>query len=153
MGKITKPVIDLEGQPTHPSWYLVATNYNHEEFFEKNLHESLAVRKMEDKIFECFVPIKHVKLIDKTLKGVELSEEESDYLDKIKCLRNYVYVKAIMDESVWDYIRTTKGVSTIMAPDGIPFDTPEADVEELKKKVLFDAKSREDILKAFNKEV
>lgn len=151
MGKITKPVIDLEGQPVQPSWYLVATNYNNEEFFERNLKDGLSVRGLEDKIVECFVPIKHVKLIVKALKNVELTEEEEEYIENIKCLRNYVYVKAIMDEAVWDYIRTTKGVSTIMAPDGIPFDTPEEKVNELKEKVLYDAKSTEDILKAYNR--
>ena len=153
MGKITKPVIDLEGQPKNPSWYLVATKYNNEEFFENNLKDGLAVRNLEDKIVECFVPIKHAKLVCKALEKTNLTEEEEDYLEKIKCLRNYVYVKAIMDEAVWDYIRKTEGVSTIMAPDGIPFDTPEFEVNKLKEKVLFDAKSNEDILKAFNKEV
>ena len=57
MGKITKPVINLEGQPTEPAWYLIATNYNNEEFFERNLKEGLAIRNLEDKIVECFVPI------------------------------------------------------------------------------------------------
>ena len=41
MGKITKPVINLEGQPKEPSWYSIATVYNNEEFFEKNLKDGL----------------------------------------------------------------------------------------------------------------
>lgn len=151
MGKKTKPVIDLEGQPTEPSWYLIATNYNNEEFFERNLKESLAIRNLEDKIVECFVPIKHVKLIVSSLKGIELTEEEQEKLEQIKALRNYVFVKAIMDETVWDYIRTTKGASTIMAPDGIPFDTPESKVLELKEKVCAYATCKDDILKAYGK--
>lgn len=151
MGKKVKPVIDLEGQPTEPSWYLIATNYNNEEFFERNLKEGLAIRNLEDKIVECFVPIKHVKLIASVLKKVELTEAEQEKLEQIKSLRNYVFVKAIMDETVWDYIRTTKGASTILAPDGIPYDTPESKILELKDKVCAYATSSEDILKAFGK--
>ena len=151
MGKKVKPVIDLEGQPTEPSWYLIATNYNNEEFFERNLKENLSIRNLEDKIVECFVPIKHVKLIVSALKGVELTEDEQEKLEQIKSLRNYVFVKAIMDEAVWDYIRTTKGASTILAPDGIPYDTHESKIVELKDKVCFGASCKEDILKAFGK--
>ena len=151
MGKITKPVINLEGQPTEPSWYLIATNYNNEEFFERNLKEGLHIRNLEDKIVECFVPIKHVKLVLSALKNMSLTEEEEEKLEQIKCLRNYVYVKAIMDETVWDYIRTTKGASTILAPDGIPFDTAESKILELKEKVCFNATCKEDILKAYGK--
>ena len=151
MGKKVKPVIDLEGQPTEPSWYLIATNYNNEEFFERNLKENLSIRKLEDKIVECFVPIKHVKLVMSSLKGIELTEDEQEKLEQIKALRNYVFVKAIMDEAVWDYIRTTKGASTILAPDGIPYDTAESKIVELKQKVCFNATCKEDILKAFGK--
>lgn len=151
MGKITKPVINLEGQPKEPSWYLIATIYNNEEFFERNLKESLHIRKLEDKIIECFVPIKHVKLILSTLKNVNLTEDELEKLERIKALRNYVFVKAIMDESVWDYIRTTKGASTILALGGIPFYTPEEEILELKEKVCADATSKEEILKRYNK--
>lgn len=151
MGKIIKPVINLEGQPTEPSWYLIATNYNNEEFFERNLKEGLHIRGLEDKIIECFVPIKHVKLILSALKNMELTEDEEEKLEQIKSLRNYVFVKAIMDENVWDYIRTTKGASTILAPDGIPYDTAEEKVLELKEKVYANVTSTEEILKIYNK--
>lgn len=151
MGKITKPVINLEGQPTEPSWYLIATNYNNEEFFERNLKEGLHIRGLEDKIVECFVPIKHVKLIVSALKNMKLTEAEEDKLEQIKSLRNYVFVKAIMDEAVWDYIRTTKGASTILAPDGIPYDTPEEKIIELKEKVCANATSVEEILEMYDK--
>lgn len=151
MGKITKPVINLEGQPTEPSWYLIATNYNNEEFFERNLKDGLQIANLEDKIVECFVPVKHVKLVVSALKGMELTEEQQEKLEQIKALRNYVFVKAIMDETVWDYIRTTKGASTILAPGGIPYDTAESKIVALKEKVCFNATCNEDIIKAFIK--
>lgn len=151
MGKISKPVINLDGQPTEPSWYLIATIYNNEETFERNLNEGIHVRGLEDKIIECFVPIKHVKLVTTALKNIELNEYEKERIEDIKTLRNYVYVKAIMDETVWDYIRTTRGASTIIAPDGIPYDTPEHEIIKLKEKVCAYATCPEDILKAFNK--
>lgn len=151
MGKISKPVINLENQPKEPSWYLIATIYNNEETFEKNLNYGLKVRGLEDKIVECFVPIKHVRTIIDALKNIELNDVEKEKLEEIKTLRNYVFVKAIMDETVWDYIRTTKGASTIMAPDGIPYYTEESKVSELKEKVCANATSKEEILKAFNK--
>lgn len=151
MGKITKPVIDLEGLPQEPSWYLVATNYNNEESFEKNLKLGLKVMGLEEYIVETFIPIKHVKTVMSALKNVELTEEDKDNLEKIKTLRNYVFVKAIMTEKVWDYVRTTKGAVTIIAPNGIPSYTPEEKIESLKYQVCADATCEEDILKRFNK--
>ena len=58
MGKITKPVINLEGQPTEPSWYLIATNYNNEEFFERNLKEGLHIRNIYIYIY-IYIPYLH----------------------------------------------------------------------------------------------
>jgi transcription antitermination factor NusG len=127
MGKITKPVIDLEGLPAEPAWYLVATRFNSEEKYARDLMDGLKASGLEDKIVECFVPIKAeiVEIADK--KGKVKTKTI-----KTKVLDNYVYVKAIMDGNVWDYLRTRLGASTVLAPGGIPSITPEEDVERMK---------------------
>ena len=58
MGKITKPVIDLEGLPEVPAWYLVATKHNYQEKYAENLEMGLEAKNMSNKIVEWFVPIK-----------------------------------------------------------------------------------------------
>lgn len=127
MGKITKPVIDLEGLPDVPAWYLVVTQFNKEEKYAQNLEEGLEVKNLQNKIVEWFVPIKTelVTTVDK--KGNTVTKPK-----KVKILDNYVYVKAVMDESVWDYLRTRTGASTVLAPGGIPSITPEEDINRMK---------------------
>lgn len=127
MGKITKPVIDLEGLPDVPAWYLVATKYNYQEEYAKNLEMGLEAKNMSNKIVEWFVPIKYEKVETVNKKGVVSYKDK-----KVKILENYVYVKAVMDEFVWDYLRTTVGAATVIAPDGRPAITLEEDVNRMK---------------------
>lgn len=127
MGKITKPVIDLEGLPDVPVWYLVATKYNNEEEYARNLEMGLEAKNMSNKIVEWFVPIKYEKIEVTNKKGVTTIKDK-----KIKILENYVYVKAVMDEFVWDYLRTTVGAATVIAPDGRPAITLEEDIDRMK---------------------
>ena len=127
MGKITKPVIDLEGLPEVPAWYLVATKYNYQEEYAKNLAMGLEAKNMTNKIVEWFVPIKYEQVEVTNKKGVTTLKEK-----KVKVLENYVYVKAVMDEFVWDYLRTTVGAATVIAPDGRPAITLEEDVNRMK---------------------
>lgn len=127
MGKITKPVIDLEGLPEVPAWYLVATKYNYQEEYAKNLEMGLEAKNMSNKIVEWFVPIKYEKVETVNKKGVVSFKDK-----KVKILENYVYVKAVMDEFVWDYLRTTVGAATVIAPDGRPAITLEEDVNRMK---------------------
>lgn len=127
MGKITKPIIDLEGLPEVPAWYLVATKFNHEEKYAENLALGLEAKNLTEKIVEWFVPIKVEEIETTNKKGETVIKSK-----KVKILDNYVYVKAVMDESVWDYLRTTAGASTVLAPGGIPSVTPDADVERMK---------------------
>lgn len=127
MGKITKPVIDLEGLPDVPVWYLVATKYNNEQEYARNLEMGLEAKNMSNKIVEWFVPIKYEQVEVTNKKGVTTIKEK-----KVKILENYVYVKAIMDEFVWDYLRTTIGAATVIAPDGRPAITSEEDINRMK---------------------
>jgi transcription antitermination factor NusG len=127
MGKITKPVIDLEGLPTEPAWYLVATRYNSEEKYARDLLDGLKASGLSDYIVECFLPIR-AEVVETTDKKGKVKTK----IVKTKILDNYVYVKAIMNETVWDYLRTRLGASTVLAPGGIPSITPEEDVERMK---------------------
>lgn len=127
MGKTVKPVIDLTGLPKEPAWYLVSTLYNNEDKYAENLKMGLEAKGLADKIIEIFVPIRRDCKEVENRKGVkELKEVRTKILD------NYVYVKAIMDESVWDYLRTTAGVATVIAPGGHPGVTSEEDIKKMK---------------------
>ena len=127
MGKITKPVIDLEGLPEVPAWYLVATKHNYQEKYAENLEMGLEAKNMSNKIVEWFVPIKEEEVETVNEKGVTTVKTK-----KTKILENYVYVKAVMDEFVWDYLRTTVGAAAVIAPGGRPAITTEEDIDRMK---------------------
>ena len=127
-GKKTKPVIDLEGLPTEPVWYVVITKHNYEQAYAVEVEKGLVAKGLEDNIIECLVPIKETKTITVDKKG-----REKEKITKEKIYPNCVFVKAIMNETVWDYLRTRNGASTILAPDGTPAIVSNGDIERTKK--------------------
>lgn len=128
MGKITKPVIDLEGQPTEHSWYPVVTKYNYEQAYVSDVIKGLEAKGLQDKIIDWVVPIREDIEIVVTKTG---KEKEKKVKEKI--YPNYVFVKAIMNEEVWDYLRTRSGASTVLAPGGIPCCISEEEIEKIKE--------------------
>lgn len=128
MGKITKPIIDLEGQPTEPSWYPIVTKYNCEQSYLKQVLEGLKGKGLEEKIVDTFAPIREYTVITTTKTG-----KEKERLKKEKILPNYAFVKAVMSEEVWDYLRTRNGASTVLVTGGIPCCISEEEIEKMKK--------------------
>lgn len=113
MAKATsKPVIRLEDAPKGRAWYVVTTQYNCEHAYAVDVELGLEAKGLKDNIFECVVPI-------------NLERKEKLY-------PNYVFVNAIMNEDVWNYLRTRRGVSTILAPDGTPSTVTDEEVQNIK---------------------
>ena len=84
--------------------------------------------------------VEMLDILNANLKYIYLTHCHGDHIGGVKELKevrtkildNYVYVKAIMDESVWDYLRTTAGVATVIAPGGHPGVTSEEDIKKMK---------------------
>lgn len=127
MGKTIIPSINMKGLPSEPTWYLVITKYNHEDAFAKDLMKGLKDYKMEDMIVDCCSFLE------------EIQEEKINKKGEVKIkttinkpFMNYVAVKAIMNNDVWNYIRTRKGVAAIYAPDGTPAVLHEDEICNMK---------------------
>lgn len=107
-----KPVIKLEDAPKERAWYVVITQYNREQACAIDIELGLEAKGLKDSIFECVVPI--------------------NFERKEKIYPNYVFVNAIMSEDVWNYLRTRRGVATVLAPDGVPSTVTDEEVQKTK---------------------
>ena len=105
MGKTIIPSINMTGLPSEPTWYLVITKYNHEDAFAKDLLKGLKDYRMEDKIIDCCTFLEEIQE-EKVNKKGELKVK----VKVNKPFMNYVAVKAIMNNDVWNYIMMRKEV-------------------------------------------
>lgn len=122
------PVINIKDTSDDFEWYTVVTKFNYEKKFAKNLLAGLKNVGLEDKIIDVVVPIKETK-IEKVSKNGEI--KKSIKSEKIYPL--YVFVKAKMDESVWNYIRNTTGASTILLCGGDIVTLGNSEINQVKK--------------------
>jgi transcription antitermination factor NusG len=127
MGKTIIPSINMTGLPSEPTWYLVITKYNHEDAFAKDLLKGLKDYRMEDKIIDCCTFLEEIQE-EKVNKKGELKVK----VKVNKPFMNYVAVKAIMNNDVWNYIRMRKGVAAIYAPDGTPATLTDSEIDNMK---------------------
>lgn len=127
--KTIKPVIDFVGLPSEPAWYIVITQHNKEYTFVGDLCEKLEVQGLRDKIVECIIPVREVEVTKTNKQGKSVTKIEKD---KMCALPNYVFVKAVMGEDVWDYLRQRKGVSTVKTTGGFPDVLTEEEVNNVK---------------------
>ena len=113
--------IDLNNVPQSYQWYTVATIFNNEESYARNLFEKIDKDKeMQEQIKEVYVPIKYSKKDDK--------------VHKVKgCYSGYVFVRCQMNARLWEILRTTTGAAVILTTGGVPTITPMEDIDEIKK--------------------
>lgn len=109
-------------------WYTIVTKFNYEQKFVKDLWAGLKNVGLEDQIVEVVVPNKEhrEKVIDKNNK-----EKEKITIEKVMPL--YVFVKAVMDERVFYYLRNTAGCANIMAAGGSLLIMTEDEINKIKQ--------------------
>jgi transcription antitermination factor NusG len=126
--KMPMVAINLQSVPKKPAWYTVVTKFNYEQKYAKDLLAGLKNSPAGDSIFEVVVPFKEHKEIVKDSKG---KEKEKVTIEKIMPL--YVFVKAEMNDYVWNYLRNTAGAATILAAGGIPLVMTEQEITKIKE--------------------
>jgi len=119
--------IDLSACARKPAWYTVVTIYNYEKKYAEDLMKGLKNSGLEDKIVDVVVPIRETKYTTTTKTG-KISEKVK--IEKVMPL--YVFVKAIMDEQVWEYLRNLTGAHTILAAGGCPSIMDDSDIHRIK---------------------
>ena len=126
--KIILGSVDLSDVPRKYMWYAVVTQFNYEEAYIRNLKDSVADSPLADLISEYYIPIKYTKekvhLVDGSTK---------DKIHKVKgSYSNYVFVKCILTEALWNRLRTTTGAAVIPTVGGIPTPIPDEDIEKIR---------------------
>ena len=125
--KMPPAIIDLSSCPTTAAWYTVVTNYNYEKKYAGDLLKGLKNSGLEGLILDVVVPIKETEYTVQ-LKSGKTSKKVQ--IEKVMPL--YVFVKAVMNERVWDYLRTTTGAHTVLAAGGCPSIMNDNDILKIK---------------------
>ena len=127
--------VDLSGVPQEYKWYTVVTQFNYEEKYIENVQEAVVGTELEHLISEYYVPIKYTKEKIKLVDGATKNK-----IHKTKgALSNYVFIKCILTESLWNLLRGTTGIAVIPTVGGIPQWLSEEDVEILTTPIEFNA--------------
>jgi transcription antitermination factor NusG len=127
--KIMLGSVDLSVVPKEYVWYTVVTKFNYEEKYIDNVQQAIQDTNLEKLISEYYIPIKYTKEKIKLVDGTE-----KDKIHKVKgCFSNYVFVKCIMTEKLWNLLRTTTGASIIISTGGIPSYLYQNDIESMQR--------------------
>lgn len=127
MGQKMPPVqIEMNDLVGSPRWYTVVTKHNYEQKFATDLEKGMRNKNITN-IKEIFVPFLEEK-IEKVLKGGKTKSTIKIH----KIYPNYVFVKAVMTEDTWAFIRKTSGCSTILATGSTPCTMTESEIKKIK---------------------
>jgi transcriptional antiterminator NusG len=127
--KMPVSVINLKDVSLKPAWYTIVTKFNYEKKFAGDLMLGLKNTNFEDRIIEVVVPLKKIE------QEVPRKSKAGGTRIKVtyeKIYPTYIFVKAIMNEDIWNYIRNTAGCSTILAPSGYPTTVSEEEMIKIK---------------------
>ncbi len=95
---------------------------------EKNLHEFIKHRKMDDIIFQIVVP---------TEEEIELKEGVRRTTEK-RVFPGYILIEMLMDENSWFVVRNTPGVTGFVGADK-PYPLRQEEVDKILKRMEADA--------------
>lgn len=119
--------INMNDLSKQPRWYIIVTKTNYEYKFERDLKERTIGMNCQEYIHEIFVPICET-LSEKTLK----SGKTKYTIKQDKIYPAYVFVKAVMNEEIWNLIRKTPGCATILATGETLVTMNDFEINEIK---------------------
>ena len=120
--------INIKDVSEKPQWYVVVTKFNYEKKFAGDLQLGLKNSGLDQNIKEIVVPLKETQVTSLTKTG---KTRKTTKVEKI--YPSYVFVKAIMNETVWNYIRATAGCATILATGADLVIMSERDIDQIKE--------------------
>ena len=121
--------VDLSGVENKYLWYPVVTLFNHEEAFARNFREAITGTPWEHLVNEIYVPTKHIKEIV-TLKD---GTQKPKIHHRLGAYSNYVFVRCILTEALWNMLRNTTGVAVILSTGGIPSPIDNKEIRKIKE--------------------
>ena len=140
--------VDLSNVPQKYKWYVVVTKFNYEQKYIKNVREAVAGTDLEHLISDYYIPIKYTK------ETVTLADgTKKDKIHKVKgAFSNYIFVKCILTERIWNLLRETTGIAVIPNVGGIPKWLEQSDINKIKQKYMPEGFSKEELEKLNEKQ-
>lgn len=140
--------VDLSNVPNKYRWYTIVTQFNYEAKYIQNVKEAVEGTELEKYISDYYIPIKYTKkqvtLVDGTKK---------DKIHKVKgAFSNYVFIKCILTERIWNLLRGTTGVAVIPTVGGIPQCLTQYDIDKIKEEYAPEGFSEEELKKLNEKQ-
>jgi len=121
--------VDLSGVENKYHWYPVVTLFNHEEAFARNFKEAVTGTSLESLVNEVYVPTK----LSKEMVTLKDGTKKERIHHKLGAYSNYVFVRCILTESLWNRLRTTSGVAVILSTGGIPSPIADKEIKKIKE--------------------
>ncbi|MGH9280804.1 MAG: transcription termination/antitermination protein NusG [Acidimicrobiales bacterium] len=103
------------------SWYVVHTYAGYENKVKSNLESRIASMNMEDRIYECVIPMEDV---------IELKGGKRVVVQK-KVFPGYLLVRCFLDDDSWRVVRNTPGVTGFVGLGAKPTSLSRKEVEAI----------------------
>src|SRR5205085_6489094 len=103
------------------SWYVVHTYAGYENKVKSNLESRIASMNMEDRIYECVIPMEDV---------IEFKGGKRVVVQK-KVFPGYLLVRCILDDDSWRVVRNTPGVTGFVGLGAKPTPLSRKEVESI----------------------
>jgi transcriptional antiterminator NusG len=103
------------------SWYVVHTYAGYENKVKSNLESRIASMNMEDRIFECVIPMEDV---------IEFKGGKRVVVQK-KVFPGYLLVRCVLDDDSWRVVRNTPGVTGFVGLGAKPTPLSRKEVESI----------------------
>src|SRR5690349_9092793 len=100
-------------------WYVVHAQSGYEKKVKQNLEARIASMGMEDRIYECVIPMEEV---------VEYKNGKKVTVQK-KVFPGYLLVRCLLDDDSWYVVRNTPGIVSFIGHGGKPSPLMRRDVE------------------------
>jgi transcription termination/antitermination protein NusG len=126
--KMPATKIVLDGVSTFPRWYTVVTKFNYEQKLAETIMNGIENAGFGDRIFEVLVPIRQTVETKVNTKGQRVERKKQEKIYPL-----YIFVKAIMTDDVWNYIKNSEGSAAILAPSGTPIEISEDEILKIKE--------------------
>jgi len=118
--KTEEPVI--KNLDPNAKWYVLHTYSNYEVVAKDNLEKVIKKEKLENRIFEIFIP----------LEDTVVEKRDKKVLIPTKTMPSYLFVKMIYGDDIWHTITRTNGITGFVGPKGRPLPLTTKEVEDLK---------------------
>ena len=121
-GEEEPPPPQVESPYDRPgSWYVVHTYAGYENKVKSNLESRIASMNMEDRIFECVIPMEDV---------IEFKGGKRVVVQK-KVFPGYLLVRCLLDDDSWRVVRNTPGVTGFVGLGAKPTPLSRKEVESI----------------------